>query len=69
MVDPKLKAMRKYYSSLIEIKKEEFNVYLENPVGIGDHSNLFETMDGILSKIADSEEKLNVLQKYYGLED
>tara|TARA_R110002049_G_C8873025_1_gene539271 strand:+ start:253 stop:456 length:204 start_codon:yes stop_codon:yes gene_type:complete len=63
--DTKIKALKGYYSSLIDIHKSELQVYLDNPVGIGEHSNLVETMDGLIGKIADAEDKLIVLETHF----
>ena len=65
MEDTKIKALKGYYSSLIDIHKSELQVYLDNPVGIGEHSNLVETMDGLIGKIADAEDKLIVLEVHF----
>ena len=65
MEDTKIKALKGYYSSLIDIHKSELQVYLDNPVGIGEHSNLVETMDGLIGKIADAEDKLIVLEIHF----
>ncbi len=65
MEDTKIKALKGYYSSLIDIHKSELQVYLDNPVGIGEHSNLVETMDGLIGKIADAEDKLIVLEAHF----
>ena len=65
MEDTKIKALKGYYSSLIDIHKSELQVYLDNPVGIGEHSNLVETMDGLIGKIADAEDKLIVLETHF----
>ena len=65
MEDTKIKALKGYYSSLIDIHKSELQVYLDNPVGIGEHSNLIETMDGLVGKIAEAEDKLIVLETHF----
>ena len=65
MEDTKIKALKGYNSSLIDIHKSELQVYLDNPVGIGEHSNLVETMDGLIGKIADAEDKLIVLEIHF----
>jgi|TARA_B110000858_G_scaffold72591_1_gene84320 hypothetical protein len=40
-------------------------VYIDNPVAIGDHSNLIDTMDELIGKIADAEDKLIVLETHF----
>ena len=45
------------------IQKAECNVYafLENPVGVGDHPNIMETIQGQLDIISQNKDRLNVL--------
>jgi hypothetical protein len=65
MEDSKIRALKAYYSSLIDIRKAELQVYIDNPVAIGDHSNLIDTMDELIGKIADAEDKLIVLETHF----
>ena len=65
MEDSKIRALKGYYSSLIDIRKSELQVYIDNPVAIGDHSNLIDTMDELIGKIADAEDKLIVLETHF----
>tara|TARA_R100000935_G_scaffold58413_1_gene95301 strand:- start:521 stop:724 length:204 start_codon:yes stop_codon:yes gene_type:complete len=65
MEDSKIRALKAYYSSLIDIRKSELQVYIDNPVAIGDHSNLIDTMDELIGKIADAEDKLIVLETHF----
>ena len=50
-----------------EIAKHRANVevYLEHPVGIGEHSDISEAIQCELDKIARYEDQLNVLDKYF----
>ena len=45
--------------------KVNVNVYLEHPVGIGEHSDISEAIQCELDKIARYEDQLNVLDKYF----
>ena len=65
MEDHKIRSLKGYYSSLIDIRKSELQVYIDNPVAIGDHSNLIDTMDELIGKIADAEDKLIVLETHF----
>ena len=65
MIDSKITALKGYYSSLIDIHKSELQVYIDNPAAIGDHSNLVETMDTLVGKISDAEDKLIVLETHF----
>lgn len=50
------------------INKHKMNVevYLTNPVGIGDHSNVMDAIEHELKAIAEYEDQLEVLDKYFG---
>jgi len=50
------------------INKHKMNVevYLTNPVGIGDHSNVMDAIEQELRAIAEYEDQLEVLDKYFG---
>lgn len=65
MIDPKISAMKKLYNAEIDIYKAEVQNYLDNPVGVGEHGNLIETMDNLVAKIAEAEDKLIVLETHF----
>jgi len=50
------------------IHKHRANIILqsENPVGVAEHSDHIETLEKELGMIADYEDKLKVLKKYFG---
>jgi hypothetical protein len=43
-------------------------IMLDHPAGIGDHSttDLYNNLNEALSKLADAEDRLETLRKYYG---
>jgi len=49
------------------INKHKMNVevYLQNPVGIGEHSDIMESIETELNAIAEYEDQLEVLEKYF----
>ena len=49
-----------------KIQMAECNVYafLENPVGVGDHPNIMETIQGQIDIISQNEDRLNVLGRF-----
>jgi hypothetical protein len=65
MIDQKISAMKKLYNAQIDIYKAEVQNYLDNPVGVGEHGNLIETMDNLVAKIAEAEDKLIVLETHF----
>jgi hypothetical protein len=50
------------------IQKHKINVeiYLQNSVGIGEHSDLLEAIEKELNIIAEYDEQIQVLEKYFG---
>lgn len=65
MLDPKISAMKRLYKAEIDVYKAEVQNYLDNPVGVGEHGNLIETMDTLVAKIAEAEDKLFVLETHF----
>ena len=53
------------------IQRAECNVYafLENPVGVGDHANIMETIQGQLDVISQNKDRLKVLQETFDGEE
>ena len=65
MIDPKINALMKLYKAEIAVYKEEIQNYLDNPIAVGEHGNLIETMDTLVQKMAESEDKLIVLETHF----
>jgi hypothetical protein len=65
VIDPKINAMMRLYEAEIEVYKAEVQNYLDNPAGVGEHGNLIETMDTLVGKIAEAEDKLTVLETHF----
>ena len=67
MNNPLLKALCKKYEGEIAIAKANINVYMENPVGIGDHPNIVAAVDSEIEKLAGEIDKLNaVMDEFNG---
>ena len=58
-----IKALKLQYESEIEKAKDNVKVYLNNPVGIGEHPDLAAAIDSQMEVIAHAEDKLGVLLK------
>ena len=61
-----IEALRKMYEAEIAHAKANVEVYLNNPVGIGEHPDLVLAVDEQIDKMAHAEDKLEVLNMYYG---
>ena len=58
-------AVKAHAQGEISKHRVNVNVYLEHPVGIGEHSDITEAIQVELDKIARYEDQLNVLDKYF----
>lgn len=59
-------ASKKHFEAHIEKHKMNVEVYLTNPAGIGEHSDIMEAIEGELSQMAEYEDKLEMINKYFG---
>ena len=53
-----------YYNGLIAKHKQNVEIYLANPVGIGEHPQHLEEVNKQIEKIANAKEKLEVLDEF-----
>ena len=60
-----LKALRDEASGNIEKAKVNIEVYLHNPVGIGEHPDVLGAIQEQLDIIAHEEERIEVLEKHF----
>ena len=57
-------ALRARYEADIAEADATINIYLTNPVGIGEHPQHLEEIDKLLAKIADAKDKLEALEAF-----
>lgn len=62
-----LESLEKYLEGKVAYHKANFNVYLNNSVGIGEHPDIMESMESELAKLAEYDEKLSTLKKYFSV--
>ena len=65
MRDQLLKAVLAHAQGEIAKHKANVEVYLENPVGIGEHSDITEAIQEELDKIARYDDQVEVINKYF----
>ena len=58
----RITALRKKYEADIAIAKAEFENYLEASVGVAEHPHIIESMDLLMTQLANAEEKLKCLE-------
>jgi len=61
MRDLILEALRAKYEGQIQEARANIEVYLNNPAGIGEHSDIIEAIDCQIGKIAEAAEKKDAL--------
>ena len=60
-----IKALLSHAHGEISYHKANVNVYLSNPVGIGEHSDVMEAITTELERIAYYEDQVQVIEKYF----
>ena len=58
-----LDALKKRYQAQVAESFATINIYLQHPVGIGEHPQHLDEIDKLLQKIVDAEEKLSIIDK------
>ena len=59
-----LQALEDKYQAQISEADATIKIYLDKPVGIGEHPQHIEEIDKLLQKIVDAQEKLKELQAF-----
>ena len=57
-----LKVLREKYESDIAQAKANINIFLSQNIGIAEHINFIETLDGELEKLARAKDMLDALE-------
>tara|TARA_E500000178_G_scaffold338150_1_gene378148 strand:- start:1948 stop:2154 length:207 start_codon:yes stop_codon:yes gene_type:complete len=60
-----INAARLHAQAEIELHKTNINVYMEKVVGIGEHSDIVETIQKELDAMAAAHDRLEMLDKYF----
>ena len=47
----------------------KFQIYFENKVGVAEHPDIMDTIEKELAIIAEYDDKLNVLEKYFKVDN
>ena len=59
------KALCLKYNSLIAEAEANLQVYFENPVGIGEHSDMQPEYDRWVTQLTDATDKFDTLNKFF----
>jgi len=63
--DHLLKAFKAHAQGHIEKHKANVEVYLQNPAGIGEHSDIMEAIEIEVEAIAKYDDQLEMINKYF----
>ena len=64
-MSPLLKALIQMLLGDIEVAKANIQVYQDHPAGIGEHPDLVQAIDSQIEIIAEAEDKIQVINKYF----
>lgn len=60
-----LKAVKSHAQGHIDKHVANIEVYLANPAGIGEHSDIIEAIEIELEEIAKYQDQLDIVEKYF----
>ena len=63
--DQMIAAATKHAEAEIELHKTNIEVYMQKVVGIGEHSDIIETIQKELDAMATADDRLEMLNKYF----
>ena len=59
-----LDALQAHAEGNVELHLANIEVYLDNPAGIGEHSDILEAIQAEIDKIAVHQDRLDIIKKY-----
>ena len=65
MRDQMLNAVRKHAEAHIEKHRMNIEVYLNHPVGVGEHSDIMDAIEKELAHMAEYQDHLEILDLYF----
>ena len=65
MRDQLIKALLAHAQGDIAKHKANVEIYLTNPAGIGEHSNIVEAIEQELDMIAKYQDQIDIINKYF----
>lgn len=60
-----LKASYNHAKAHVAKHKMNIEIYLENPVGVGEHSDVMDAIEKELEEMAKYEDHMDILDKYF----
>ena len=65
MREQMINALKQHAQAHIDKHRINIEVYLNNPVGVGEHSDIMDTIEKELNLIAEYHDQLEVLNTYF----
>ena len=65
MRDQLIRAVLAHASGEIEKHKANVEVYLEHPAGVGEHTDILESIEKEIDTIAKYQDQIDVIKKYF----
>jgi hypothetical protein len=65
MREQMINALKSHAVAHIEKHRMNVEIYLNNPVGVGEHSDIMDTIEKELNAIAEYHDQLEVLNTYF----
>ena len=65
MRDAMIQALKLHAKANSQLHRMNIEVYLKNPAGIGEHSDIMEAIQAELDKMAMHEDSLDILDNYF----
>ena len=69
MGNPLISALRKHAEGHIAKRKANVQVYLKNPAGIGEHSDIVESMEKEILEIAKYQDVIDMIDQHFAEEE
>jgi hypothetical protein len=60
-----IEAAAKHAEGVLALHRANIEVHLTNPAGIGEHSDVMEAIQAELDKMAEADDRLEMLKKYF----
>ena len=57
-------SLEKKYEAQMALAEANIKVFMENPVGVGEHPNIVQEVEKLLKKIKDAKEMLDELKNW-----
>jgi len=64
-----INALKKHAEGQIAKHRVNVEIYMQNAVGVGEHTDILESIEKELNSIGKYEEQIEVLKKYFSNED